>query len=441
MNYQQAIYYLNSYTDYEKIPSVAYREENYNPRRLEVLLARFGEPHRAARTVQVAGTKGKGSTSAMIASVLTASGYRTALYTSPHLQTIRERMRVDGEMITEPELAAIMTRLLPEIERVNSNSKLGRLTTFEVLTAIAFIYFKQREVEFQVLEVGLGGRLDATSVVNPEVCAITSVSLDHTDVLGNSLTAIAREKAGIIKPGCTVVTAPQTPEVMKEIRKASDRVKAEMVRVGKDVNWRWTSADLKKQSMLVVGRLGRYQFSIPLLGDFQVENACVAIASLEALMSRGVALPKKAIRQGMGKVSWPGRFQILRTRPALVVDGAHNVYSLQQLIKSLRQYFDFRQAILVMGASGDKDVEGMVAEVAPFFHRVVVTSADHPRAAKPARLAGLFEKHGLKAEEKASVPEAVSYALSVAGKGDVICVTGSLFVVAEALASYAAQSA
>ena len=209
MDYQQAVDYLSSYTDYEVEPRLAHDAANYDLRRVEELLSRIGNPHLKARSVHIAGTNGKGSTAAMIASVLAAAGYITGLYTSPHLHTWRERIRVNGELISEEEFTAGVTRLQPEVEAVNRKATYGRLTTFELLTVLAFDHFAGKAVEFQVLEVGMGGKFDATNVIIPEVGVITSISSDHTEVLGGSLAEIAAEKAGIIKPGSIVVTSPQ----------------------------------------------------------------------------------------------------------------------------------------------------------------------------------------------------------------------------------------
>ncbi len=216
MDYHQTLDYIDSYTDYEKIP-MPHDPAFYDLRRVELLLSRLGSPQLGAKTVHIAGTKGKGSTAAMVASALTTAGYTTGLYTSPHLTTLRERFRVDGEMIAEGELVSVVERLKPEAEAINEEAVYGELTTFELLTALAFAFFALKGVDFQVLEVGLGGKYDATNIILPEVCVITSISLDHTDVLGDSLTEIATEKAGIIKPGVVVVLSPQADEVVRVI--------------------------------------------------------------------------------------------------------------------------------------------------------------------------------------------------------------------------------
>ena len=392
----------------------------YDLRRVEELLNRLGNPHLKARAVHIAGTNGKGSTASMIASALTASGYTTGLYTSPHLNTIRERFRVGRELIAEGELAYIMEKLKPEIDIVNQGATYGELTTFELLTALAFAYFELKEADFQVLEVGLGGKFDATNVIRPEVCVITSISLDHTEVLGNSLAEIAAEKAGIIKPNTVIEEVSQSQGV-------------ELVMVGKDVTWHGLSFDLRQQSLQVKGRLSSYELSIPLLGHYQLENAATAVAALEVLIEKGFDISGDNIFTGLAQVSWPGRFQILSHHPLLVVDGAHNPDSARKLKQSLEQYLEFDRAILVIGASSDKDVAGVVSELVSLFNKVIVTSSRHPRAMVPELLEAEFTKYGVETQVVNNVPKALSLALAIAGNKGIICVTGSLFIVAEAI--------
>ena len=432
MDYQQALDYIFSYTDYEKVP-MPHDPAFYDLRRVDELLARLGNPHLGAKSVHIAGTNGKGSTAAMIASALTASGYTTGLYTSPHLHTWRERIRVNGRLISEEELTALVERLKPEIEAVNQKATYGQLTTFEMLTALAFAHFKLKEVDFQVLEVGLGGKFDATNVINPEVCIITSISFDHTEVLGNSLAEIAAEKAGIIKPGCVVVTSPQPDEVNTVIEETCFSHGVELVRVGSNITWQGISSNLNRQLLQVKGRLDSYELSIPLLGDYQLGNAATAVAALEVLAGRGVNISKNSIISGLAQVGWPGRLQILSHRPLLIVDGAHNPDSARRLKQSLEQHFDFDRAILVIGASSDKDIAGIISELAPPFDKVIVTRSRHPRAMPLPLLKAEFRRHGVEAQAIDTVSEALSLALALAGARDLVCVTGSLFVVAEAI--------
>ena len=432
MDYQQALDYIFGYTDYEKVP-MPHDPAFYDLRRVEELLARLDNPHLKARSVHVGGTNGKGSTAAMVASALTASGYTTGLYTSPHLNTIRERFRVNGNLITEEEFTSVVATLKPEVEKVNQRATYGELTTFELLTVLAFTYFTLKGVDFQVLEVGLGGKFDATNVIQPEVCVITSISLDHTEVLGNSLAEIATEKAGIIKPDSLVVLSPQDDDVVQVIEEACRKQGAELVMAGKDVTWQSLGFDDNGQSIEVKGRLDNYQLFIPLLGHYQMENAATAVAALEVLAVKGFNISRDSITNGLARVRWAGRLQILRRYPLLVVDGAHNPDATRKLKQSLTDYFSFNRAILIMGASSDKNITDVVSELVPLFSEVIVTRSRHPRAMDPAQLEAVFSKHGVKTRLVENVSEALSLAMSMAGTKDLICVTGSLFVVAETI--------
>jgi dihydrofolate synthase / folylpolyglutamate synthase len=427
MNYAAALDFLLSRTDYERWPGYNYACR-FDLRRMDALLLRLGNPHLSTKAVHIAGSKGKGSTSAMIAAGLQAAGYKTGLYTSPHLVTLRERIQVDGKPILKRELESLVARMRPHVEAVDHDKTYGELSTFELLTAAAFMQFQQKAVDFQVLETGLGGRLDATNVVTPEVCIITSISLDHTEVLGDTLARIAAEKAGIIKPGRPVVSSAQAEEAAQVIRETCQRKGARLISVGSDIVWRKLDSNLSGQSLEVKGLKGSYRITIPLLGAHQLQNAAAAVGALEVL-----GVPRKSIEAGLAKTNWPGRLQILRRRPLLVVDGAHNRDSASKLKEALKEYFHFNRLILIIGTSADKDVSGIVEELAPLANTVIVTRSRHPRATKPEILAGEFARLGLKAETVEDVARAVAEAQGKAGKGDLICATGSLFLVAEVI--------
>ncbi len=439
MNYSQAEEYLNSFVNYEQIPGISYAQPGYSLRHVEELLNRMGNPQFAARTVHIAGTKGKGSVAAMTARVLTASGHRTGLYTSPHFHSLRERISIDDSLISEAEFAATMAEIRPFIESVRQDAAFRQLTYFEVLTALAFAYFKKEQVDFQVLEVGLGGRLDATNVAKPAVCIITSISLDHTQILGNSLGQIAREKAGIVKPGCWVVISPQPEEAASAIKEICREKEAKVVQVGEDIKWHKIGGDMFHQSLVIEGRKNNYHVRIPLLGDFQLENAAAAVAALEIVGSAGFAISAADIAQGLAGVKWPGRFQIVRQHPAVLIDGAHNVASMKRLVSNIKEYFSDKRILLVFGTSSDKDIPGIVSELVSLSPHVIVVQATHSRAASLAVLAAEFSQRGIEVESGESVSQALSRALSKAGRTDLICVTGSLFVVAEALDYFSAS--
>jgi len=434
MNYKQAEEYLNSFVNYEQIPGVSYAQAGYSLKHVEELLNRMGNPQLAARTVHIAGTKGKGSVAAMIAQVLSVSGYKTGLYTSPHLLNLRERIKLDGNLISEAEFAAAMAKVKPFIESMKQDAAFRQLTYFEALTVLAFVYFQEKQADFQVLEVGLGGRLDATNVVpSPAVCIITPVSFDHTQILGNTLAQIAREKAGIIKPGCWVVLSPQPEEAASVFSDVCRDKQAKAIWVGRDITWHRIGGNLDHQSLVINGRNGKYKVNIPLLGDFQLENASTAVAALEILASEGFAISPASIARGLAEVKWSGRFQVVRQDPTVLIDGAHNVESIRRLVDNIRAYFASKRIFLVFGTSSDKDIPGIVKELVPLSPQVIVTQASHSRAAPLATLVAEFAKRGIQPETRRSVTEAISRALSLAEKTDLICVTGSLFVVAEAL--------
>ncbi len=384
--------------------------------------------------MHVTGTKGKGSTAAMIASILTSSGYKTGLYTSPHLLSATERIMVDGKPICESDFAALAERLKPDIDAVNETGEDGQLTTFEILTAMGFVHYRDIRADYQVIEVGLGGRLDATNVVRPEVCVITSISYDHMDVLGNTLAQIASEKAGIIKAGADVISAPQSPEPMPVIEKVCREKGVRLIVGGRDVTWRRTGFTAESQGFDIKGPGWEYRdLKIPLLGEYQMENAASAVAAAECLKARGARISEASLRRGLASTHWPGRLQILRRRPWLVIDGAHNAYSMQRLMEALRQYFNFDRLVLIYGASGDKQISGMVAELAPKADEVILTAAHHPRAAPIEIMRNEFAKYGMKTAIRQEVCEAVKLALEEASPRDLICATGSIFMIAEVM--------
>ena len=432
MTYPGAINLLLSMVDHERTQPVGPRQKAiFDLARMERLLQRLGNPHNAATTIHVAGTKGKGSTAALCDSALHSAGYSTGFYSSPHLHSFRERIRRDTDPITEDEFSRLVEELWPHQEWVGQNENLGPVTLFEFMTAMAFQCFAGNKSDFQVIEVGLGGRLDATNVVNCDVSVITSISLDHTAILGDTIGEIAREKSGIIKSGGTVVISPQKPEAMEAILDVCRSVSATPIQVGKDVTWSPGPASVDGQELTVTGRGKTYGLKIPLLGKYQLENAATAVAALEALQEQGHSIPDDAIQQGFSGVTWPCRMEVLGRTPLVVVDGAHNEYSIESLLESLASYMDFRRIILVVGFSRDKSVAGMVGLLAKENPVVFASRSRHPRSTTPAQIVSLFNEHGIQATETASSAEAVTRALDLADDGDLILATGSLFVAAE----------
>lgn len=427
--YQQALDYLYSFIDYESMPRPR-DAEHYDLRRMYELLERLGNPHLTARTVHIAGTKGKGSVAAMIASVLTSSGYRTGLYTSPHLHTFNERIRVDGELITDDEITALVNKLKPEEEAVDKKATYGRLTTFELITVLGFLYFDLKNVDFQVVEVGLGGRLDATNVIEPDVSVITTIGFDHMEVLGNTIAEIATEKAGIIRQDSIVVSSSQVEEAEKVIAGVCAEKNAELIKVGSDVTYRGQEYNIYGQKLQVNGRRNTYELDIPLIGDHQLINAATAVAALEVLEEKGFTITKENMREGLANVKWPGRLQVLSEKPLLVVDGAHTPESAHKMRESLKKYFTFDKAVLIIGSSSDKDISGMVEELTPLFKKAVITRSIHPRSMPADKIVKEFRSRGVDTTVVGDFSEALPAALSIAGENDLVCATGSLFIVA-----------
>jgi len=450
LTYKEALDYIYSFTDYEKKSAYRYAPEHFDVGRVERLTALLDNPQHRFKAIHIAGTKGKGSTAATIASILWAAGYKTGLYTSPHLHTFRERIQLDGQLISEEAVADLIERLQPLVSQVED------LTTFEIITALAFLYFAGQGADLAVLEVGMGGRLDATNIVTPLVAVITSLSYDHTLYLGSTLPLIAREKAGIIKDGAVVVSAPQLPEAMAVIEETCRERGALLFRVGEQWTWQGGERNLEGQSFTVhlnnpttqppnhptrydfLSRGSRrHRYWIPLLGEHQLANATTAVAVAELLPGLGVKISEEAIAQGLRHVRWPGRLEVLSHAPFLVVDGAHNADSAHKLAAALMNYFQYEHLILIFGASLDKDVAGMLQELLPLVHRVIATQAQHPRATEVQSLREALLARGCEPFSSYNVAEALDYALRLAQERDLICATGSLFVVAEVREAWA----
>lgn len=433
MEYSAAIDRIMGIVDYERPSSIpAGTRARYDLERITAFLGRLGNPHLGVPTVHIAGTKGKGSTAAMVSSVLRAAGYAPGMFTSPHLHTFRERIQVGNQPIPEAEFAGLVDELWPTMEEVAAAGE-GRVTLFELILGMAFHCFRGRGVGAQVIEVGLGGRLDATNLVQPTVCGITSLGLDHTDVLGNTLSEIAAEKAGIIKPGVPVVCAPQKPEAMAVVEETCRRLGSPLRVAGADIRWRSEGASIQGQAFVLTTAKGEYTLQIPLLGRYQLENAAVAVGIVEELVEAGLRIESEAVEEGMRLVEWPCRLEVLQESPLLVADGAHNPHSAGRVVEAIKELFPGRGVLLVLGVSGDKDLPGLVGELSALAPKVVVcTRSRHPRAADPARIAREFAHHCPYVTTTETLSEALAVAQDAAAEDDLILTTGSLFVAAEA---------
>jgi len=424
-SYQQAYDFLFNFTDFSLTHLERVSPERFELERMFSLMELLGNPQQAFPAIHIAGTKGKGSVAAHCDAALRAAGIRAGLYTSPHLADFRERIQVNGEMIPE---SAFVEGMLAISEVVN---QLPGVTSYELQTALAFWYFARAGVECAVVEVGMGGRLDSTNILTPLVSVIANISYDHTAILGNTLAAIAGEKGGIIKPGVPVVSAPQQGEALVVLRTIAAEKGAGFTLVGEDVAYRRTSASLEGQTFEIQQGSTVKQFSTCLLGPHQVENAVLAYAALQQAGKSGLLVDDEAIREGFAQVRWPGRFEVFPGAPTVVLDGAHNRASARRLAETVQEHFAGKTLALVFGASEDKDIAGMFAELLPLAAGVILIQAGHPRAAKTADLAALAEGYECPVMTVSSVDEVFREAAGLAGENGVVLVTGSLYLVGE----------
>ncbi len=458
MDYKEALDYIYGFTDYERNGKYT-RDRNENLLREQALLELLGNPHLRYTNTLIAGTKGKGSTAAYIERVLREAGMRTGLYTQPDLHTFRERSQVDGHLISEKEVAELVPEIRRAVKHIEESGAYGPFITYEIGTALALLFFARQQVQHAVIEVGLGGRLDATNVTHPLVSVITSISYDHMNILGDTLAKIATEKAGIIKPDGIVVTSAQVPEALLAIATIAAQREARMVRIGPlDEDSAQTEVDAGQLPALA------YQYQVleqsengqhfrvqtpegvyedlftPLLGVHQIENATVAIATLEMLRLRSVDWSEQALRKGIERVHWPARMQVVGHSPTIVVDGAHNGDSVQKLLATLRTTFTYHRLIVVLGINKDKDLARMIEALAG-IDEVILTHANNPRAVSGSALQELFAEYapGVVVRVAESSNEALDMALASADAGDAICVTGSLYLAAEGLRWAAAR--
>jgi dihydrofolate synthase / folylpolyglutamate synthase len=440
MNFRGAISYLEGFVHYERTPPRRRTPKTFDLEGFRFLLHYLGNPHLAFRTIHVAGTKGKGSTCAMIASILAASGKRVGLYTSPHLLSYRERIQINGRWITPAAFARHVAVVRAAIDRVGPREAVFR-TTFEILTAVAFLEFAQRSVEIAVVETGLGGALDSTNVVVPTVAVLTPISRDHVAILGRSVRKIAKDKSGIIKRGCRVVIGQQSPEALAVIRDRCQGLAAPIWDLERDWKIRQVRSDLRDTRWnLHFGDVCYRNLVCQLKGDYQAENGSLAVMAVRAMpLAGGDCLAPSAIRRGLRQVSWPGRFQVMGRKRPVILDGAHNVESARRLTLAFRRLFPRKKAVLVLGVSREKDARGICRQLAPIAGQVVVTQANVARAIPARELAATasrsMKKGGMDVCCEASPKAALRLAKSLARKNQPILATGSLFLVADLLKS------
>ncbi len=424
MNYEEAMDYLVNLTKFGF---------NFGLDRIRHLLAQTGNPQDKLKTIHVGGTNGKGSTSAMLSSVLKEAGYRVGVFTSPHLHSYRERIVVNGEQIPEERVAELLTRLKAVLDKMVSEGH-EHPTEFEVNTAMAFLYFLEEQVDYAIIEVGLGGAIDSTNVVNPLVSVITNVGMDHMDYLGQTLEEIARVKAGIIKDGGILVTASNRPEVIGVLEETCRERSARLVRVWDEYSWTSLESGPLGQKFALKGKLYDFpQLELGLVGEHQLVNAATALAVVETLVEDcGVEVSSRDFAAGLKETRWPGRLELVR--PWLLLDGAHNLDGAESLARALEGVFRYKRLILCIGMLADKERGKVLARLAPLAYKVVVTKPNSPRAGNWQEMAGEAKKYVAEVYLEEEIPQAVDLAVSLAGPGDLVCVTGSLYMIAEARA-------
>jgi len=429
MNYQRALEYLESLLRFGIKPGLE---------RFAELCRRVGNPQDSLRVIHVGGTNGKGSTCAFTSAILRAAGYRVGTYLSPYVFDVRERIQINGRMISQRDFAALMTEIIPHLEAV-AGTKHGQPTEFEAKTLIAFLHFVRKQVDSAVLEVGMGGRFDATNVVTPLVSVITNVSLDHTDKLGTTIAEIAFEKAGIIKPGRPLVTAVDE-DAWPVISRVAEERGAPVYRLCAAEAASSPYAASYAAARLPGGGTGvtvrslsgiRRNLRLGLRGRFQHPNAAAAVLTADVLRREGIELPEAAIRRGLCAAYAPGRLEVLRREPTVIIDGAHNPAGAAQLAGALAEEFEYRRLILVIGMLETHSAEGVVAALAPMADVVIATKSGWVLAAEAEKIAATARQYCRTVSVVGPVEQAVRTALSIATRDDLVCVTGSFYTIGE----------
>ena len=450
MDYEAALAYLDGLISYEKRGFSRYFADTLKLDMIRRMAELLGNPQDKLACVHITGTKGKGSVAATVESIARAAGYSTGLFTSPHLVSPRERLRINGQMIPREDMAQLVAAVKPVVEQAEGGEGLSPPSSFpasffEVYTAMAFSYFAEQKVDLAIFEVGLGGRLDATNIVKPLVCAITTLGLDHTNILGETIEEIAREKAGIIKPGVPVVVAQNPPEALDVIRQQATEQGASMipapdaaiVEVAAPLAVPESAEELPQPLQTVAFQTSdglRWEVDSPLIGRHQATNVAVAVEVAQALRQAGFGgIDAGAVCCGVRDVAWPARLQIVGVRPWVVLDCAHNAESMRALADTLPALVEYEKLLLVLGISGDKDAAAIAETIAPLTDIAILTQARIPRAMSVEDLATATENYWRQCRTEATVEEATATAFDLAGPRDCIVITGSFFVLDEYL--------
>ncbi len=433
--YQQALDYLFERTDYEKQERLRYNVTTFNLNRMQQLLSLLGNPQKKIHTVHIGGTKGKGSTATMLARMLEANGYKVGLYTSPHVVHLHERITINSTMISDSEMCGLLNRVYAPIEKM---SKTDQPTFFEIMTALAFMYFLDKEVDIAVIETGLGGRLDSTNVIKPKVIGITSLSIDHQNLLGDTIDSIAKEKAGIFKRGVPTVTVQQEPSAMRVLRSQATAVKAPLSVTGSDIDFSQRFETSREHGphtrICLTTPTSKFEhLRVPLHGRHQAINCGLALAMLDKLKSAGYKIDNDKAAEGLCKVSLAGRMEMIWDDPRIMIDAAHNAASIQALIHAVGQNIPYDSMVVIFGCNSDKDVRGMLYKLQYGADKVIFTRSNSPKAVSPEDLAEMYtEICGKMYQTAASLGQALQLARSAVSKEDLICITGSFYLIGQA---------
>jgi dihydrofolate synthase/folylpolyglutamate synthase len=426
--------YLLSRTDYEKQERVRYNVTTFSLDRMRNLLSLLGDPHEKFRTVHIAGTKGKGSTATMLARMLESNGYTVGLYTSPHLIHLHERIVVDSEMITDSEMLGLMNRVYASVEKMADDPP----TFFELMTALAFMHFADRKVDIGVIETGLGGRLDSTNVIMPQVVGITSLSIDHKLQLGDTLDSITMEKAGVLKKGIPAVTVQQDPSAMSILKEQAIALKAPLSITGTDIDFSYrfeTSREHGPHTRICLSTpTSKFEhLRVPLHGKHQAINCGLALALLDKLKSVGYRIDVDKAADGLHRTTLAGRMELVCEDPRIMIDGAHNAASIRALIHAIGQNIPYDSMVVIFGCNSDKDVAGMLTELQYGADKVIFTRSSSPKAVSPQDLGDLYtEICGKMYQTSSTLGEALQLAHSAVGREDLICITGSFYLIGQA---------
>ncbi|MBU1518722.1 MAG: bifunctional folylpolyglutamate synthase/dihydrofolate synthase [Planctomycetes bacterium] len=452
---KQALEYLFTRTDYEKQSRLRYNVTTFSLKRMEKLLSLVANPHKKLATAHIAGTKGKGSTATMLARMLQANGYTVGLYTSPHVVDLHERIEVNGKRIADTELLGLVNRIYAPVEKMAkthstvrqssppaSSGQADMPTFFEIFTTIAFLYFVDKKVDIAVVETGLGGRLDSTNVLEPAVVGMTSISIDHQNLLGNTLDSIAKEKAGVIKKGIPIISVPQEALAMKEIKKQALAVKAPLWVTGKDIDFSYRFESSREHGphtrICLTTPTSKFEhLKVPLPGEHQAINCGLAIAMLDVLKTGGYKIDDAKAIAGLKDIKMPGRMEIVHTDPRILIDGAHNASSIRALVHAIGQHVPYDSMIVIFGCGQDKDVRGMLEQLQYGADKVIFTRSNSPKAMYPQDLSDMYtEICGKMCQTAMSLRESLRIASSAIGKEDLICITGSFYLVGQARVMY-----